>query len=539
MGKRIFKIDDNIPKLNDFRKTRVAAYARVSTDKDEQLNSLDAQRDYFSLLIKSNLTWEYAGIYYDDGFSGLNHKNRDGFNNMIDDALDGKIDLILTKSISRFARNTLDSLEVLRKLKDKGIGVYFQKENINTLDGKGEFVLTLMASFAQEESRSISENVVWGKRKSFSKGRVSIPFSNVIGYKRGKNGELKVDKKESRIIEYIFYLAILNYSPAQIVKKLEENNIPSPMGNKNWNNIAVRNILSNEKYKGDALLQKTFTINYLTKEKKKNEGELPMYYVENSHEPIVSKDISNTAIKMMEDKFKSTNRPWGLSEKIICGECGAYMGSFMVHPEWRGGRLAWRCRNRRTKKTNCKTSHVYYDRVYDAIENEVKNVINQREDIRNGVLNIVGDLHIPTQASIEKISCLRDDLDSIIKSIIVYEDHTAVIEFIDGTKANTQITGTGKRLGRKIENAKDDSKTLIDFYKWLDESTTYKYATKANIRSGLRIANEILELSKHKSYLNELKSQPNFINLKERQQKLAKFSIGVYLRYITEDEENL
>ena len=258
MIKRVLKIDNVIPTLKEYKKIRVAAYARVSTDKDEQQNSLESQKDYFSMLIKSNTTWQFAGIYYDDGISGLTHKNRDGFNSMVQDALDGKIDFIITKSISRFARNTLDSLEVLRKLRDKGIGVYFQKENINTLDGKGEFVLTLMASFAQEESRSISENIRWGKRKGFAKGKVSVPFTHFLGFKRGDNGELKVDKKEAKIIKFIYYMTILDYSPAQIVSKLKEFNIPSPKGKDSWDNIQIRSIILNEK----AMLA-NFVINYI------------------------------------------------------------------------------------------------------------------------------------------------------------------------------------------------------------------------------------------------------------------------------------
>lgn len=203
MSKRVLKIENSIPRITEFKKIKVAAYARVSTEKDEQQNSLQAQKDYFSLLIKSNPSWEYAGIYFDEGLSGLTCKKRDGFKNMIEDALNGKIDFIITKSISRFARNTLDTIKTLRVLKDRGIGVYFQKENIDTLEGKGEFVLTLMASFAQEESRSISENVTWARRKLAAKGKVVLPFKNVLGFKRGKEGEIAIDKQEARVARYI------------------------------------------------------------------------------------------------------------------------------------------------------------------------------------------------------------------------------------------------------------------------------------------------------------------------------------------------
>lgn len=449
MGKRIVKIDNSLFTLKKFKKTRVCAYARVSTDKDEQQNSLQAQKDYFSMLIKSNATWEFAGIYYDDGVSGLTHKNRDGFNSMIEDAIDGKIDLIITKSISRFARNTLDSLEILRKLKDKGIGVYFQKENINTLDGKGEFVLTLMSSFAQEESRSISENVKWGKRKCFAKGKVSIPFTYFLGYEKGKNGELKLNKKEARVVEFIYFLAVLDYSPAQIVAKLESCNIKSLMGNDIWNNSQIRNILTNEKYKGDAILQKSFTINYLTKEKKVNEGELPIYYVENNHEPIISREMAELAKNKVNRFDISTNRPYGLSEKIYCGECGSFMGTFRVHPEWRGGKVAWRCRSRRTSKSTCSIRHIYYDEVYNTLKKEISSLVENRTDLKNQVLNLLGIDADINEISFDAIECSNDDVDSIIKCIIVDSNHDVAIKFIDGTIVNSHVYGTGKKPGRK------------------------------------------------------------------------------------------
>lgn len=529
MEKRVLKIDNAIPTLKEYKKTRVAAYARVSTDKDEQHNSLQSQKDYFSMLIQSNITWEFVGIYYDDGISGLTHKNRDGFNNMVQDALDGKIDFIITKSISRFARNTLDSLEVLRKLKDSGIGVYFQKENINTLDGKGEFVLTLMASFAQEESRSISENIIWGKRKSFAKVKVSVPFTYFLGYKRGKNGELKVDKKEARIIEFIYYMTILDYSPAQIVSKLEEFNIPSPMGNDTWNNAQIRNILLNEKYKGDALLQKSFTINYLTKEKKANEGELPMYYVENSHEPIVSKDVANNARKFLDEKFKCTDRPWGLSEKIICKECGAYFGSFRMHPEWRGGQVAWRCNNKYSSKNKCKIRHIYHEEIYKTLKIEIAKLVDSRDDLKFDILEI---LDVDNTQSVKISSCSNDDIDSIIKSIRVDDNHDVDIEFIDGTKIESHIYGTAEKAGARVKTSISNEELLSDFYKWLDQNTKYKYGTKANIKSGIRLANSIRDLSSKGMCIDKLVGLKVFKNMAQWRQNLVKYSMGIYKRYL-------
>ena len=296
MVKEVVKLTPRIFKLPKIKKIRVAAYARVSTEKDEQHNSLEAQKAYFTKYIKERNDWQFAGLYYDDGISGLSRKNRDGFNRLIEDSLQGKIDLIVTKSISRFARNTLDTISTIRKLKGRGIGVFFQKENIHTLDTKSEFVLTLMSSFAQEESRSISENCTWGRRKRFADGKVTVPFKRFLGYDRGKHGELIVNKEEGKIVEYIYSLFILGFTFSEIKSALEFYNIKSPGGTDSWNHQNIKSILTNEKYKGDALLQKSFTVDFMTKKKKKNEGELPMYYVENNHQAIIPKRIHDLSL---------------------------------------------------------------------------------------------------------------------------------------------------------------------------------------------------------------------------------------------------
>lgn len=331
MGKEVIKLEPKFPQLIKVEKLKVAAYARVSTEKDEQHNSLEAQKDYFLKFIKNEPEREYVGLYYDDGISGLSKKNRDGFNSLVKDAFDGNIDLIVTKSISRFARNTVDTISTIRKLKREGIGVFFQKENIHTLDSKSEFVLTLMSSFAQEECRSISENCTWGQRKRFADGKVSIPFARFLGYDRGENEELVVNEKEARIVEYIYSLFILGFTFSEIKNALEFYNIKSPGGIDSWNHNAIKSILTNEKYKGDALLQKSFTVDFMTKKKKKNEGELPMYYVENDHQAIIPKRIHDYVQRKMNNDV--TIRVSHLGDKIICAKCGEYFGRFKIHPD--------------------------------------------------------------------------------------------------------------------------------------------------------------------------------------------------------------
>lgn len=237
------------------QKRRVAAYARVSTDSDEQQSSYEAQVDFYTRHIQSNPEWEFVGLYADEGISGTNTKRREGFNLMVADALDGKIDLILTKSISRFARNTVDTLTTVRKLKERNVEVYFEKENIYTLDAKGEVIITIMSSLAQEESRSISENVTWGKRKSMADGKFSLSYKHFLGYEKGEDGLPKIVEEEAKIVRSIYQLFLEGQTIRMIADHLTRQGIPTPMGKKNWRVSTIMSILQNEKYKGDAVGQ--------------------------------------------------------------------------------------------------------------------------------------------------------------------------------------------------------------------------------------------------------------------------------------------
>ena len=256
------------------KKRRVAAYARVSTDSDEQFTSYEAQIDYYTQYIKARDDWEFVKVYTDEGITGTSTKHREGFKAMVADALAGKIDLIVTKSVSRFARNTVDSLTTIRQLKEKGIECYFEKENIWTFDGKGELLITIMSSLAQEESRSISENVTWGQRKRMADGKVAIPFKHTLGFKRGPKGEILVDEEQAKIVRDIYDWFLEGLTPHAIAARLMENGVPSPRGKEVWHQGTVRSILSHEKYKGDALMQKFYTEDFLTTRQILNKGSL-------------------------------------------------------------------------------------------------------------------------------------------------------------------------------------------------------------------------------------------------------------------------
>ena len=339
-------------------KRRVAAYARVSTDSDEQFTSYEAQIDYYTKFIKQREDWEFVKVYTDEGISGTNIKRREGFNEMVADALNGKIDLIVTKSVSRFARNTVDSLVTVRKLKENGTEVFFEKENIYTFDSKGELLITIMSSLAQEESRSLSENVTWGQRKRFSDGKVRMNYKRFLGYDKGEDGKPVVNEEEAKIVRLIYKLFLDGKTPRGICKELEKMGIPTVSGKPKWSTSTVQSILTNEKYKGDALLQKKFTVDFLTKKMKGNEGEVPQYYVEDSHPPIVTKllfDVVQTEIARRQKLGKRYSGNSIYSSKIICGDCGAFYGSKLWHSTDKYKTVIYQCNDKFKNEVKCKT----------------------------------------------------------------------------------------------------------------------------------------------------------------------------------------
>ena len=343
--------------LKSNSKRKVAAYARVSTDSDEQHNSYEAQIEYYRSFITAHEDWEFVGIYTDEGISGTSTARRAGFNQMVSDALAGKIDLIVTKSVSRFARNTVDSLTIIRQLRENGVEVYFEKEAIWTFDSKGELLITIMSSLAQEESRSISENITWGKRKRFADGQVSVGYSKFLGYNRGEEGGLVVDEKGAEIVRLIYRLYMQGMSAVAVADYLTELGIPTPSGKETWQASVVHSILSNEKYRGDALLQKQFTIDFLKKKMKVNEGEVPRYYVHESHEAIIDPvefELVQAEITGRKKAGKWYRYKQLFAGKLVCGNCGTYFGSKVWHSTDKYRQKMWQCNNRFKKGSACR-----------------------------------------------------------------------------------------------------------------------------------------------------------------------------------------
>lgn len=339
---------------------KVAAYARVSTDKDEQLTSYEMQVRYYTNYICSNPDWDFIKVYADEGITGTSTKKRDEFNDMVKDALAGKIDMIITKSVARFARNTVDSLITVRKLREKGVSVYFENEGIDTLDSKGELLLTIMSSIAQEGARKISEDVTWGHRKRFQEGKVLIPYGNFLGYKKGEDGLPKIIEEEAKIVKLIYKLFLDGKTPYGISEHLSKKKIASPMGRDRWNITTINSILTNEKYKGEAILQKSFTVDYLTKKKKQNQGEVPKYHVKDSHQAIIESEVFEMVQVEIKKRKKLRGQHSGncvFSSKIICADCNNFYGSKLWHSTDKYRSIVWQCGHKFKGKKKCITPH--------------------------------------------------------------------------------------------------------------------------------------------------------------------------------------
>lgn len=394
--------------ITEQRKRRVAAYARVSTDHEEQLTSYEAQIDFYTNYIRSHEGWEFVEVYTDEGITGTSTKHREGFKRMVADALAGKIDLIVTKSVSRFARNTVDSLTTIRTLKEHGVECYFEKENIWTFDGKGELLITIMSSLAQEESRSISENCTWGQRKRFADGKVTVPFNRFLGYDKGEDGNLVVNREQAKIVERIYAMFLQGMTPHSIAAALTRDGIPSPGHRPKWSAQSVRSILSNEKYKGDALLQKSFTVDFLSKKKKKNEGELPSFYVTGNHEGIVSPEVFDMVQTELARRKPGKNRHSGIhvfSGIVYCDHCGSLFGSKVWHSNDQYRRVIWQCNHKYAGDEVCPTPHVDEKHLTDAFLSALNKILPNQKAIRKTVEGVIA-----TALNTDELSRQREEL---------------------------------------------------------------------------------------------------------------------------------
>ena len=456
---------ENAGRKNTVRKLRVAAYCRVSTEEEEQQGSFEIQKLYYTEKINSTPEWEVAGIYADDGISGVHTKKRDGFNQMIQDCKKRKIDLILTKSISRFARNTLDSIQYVRMLKQMGIAVVFEKENINTATMNSEMILTVLSAFAQAESESISQNVARGKRMGYKHGKFAFPYGRIIGYRKGADGKPEIIPEQAEVIRLIFNSYLQGDSLQSIKTKLETAGALTARGNTEWSAQSIQRILQNEKYCGDVLLQKTFTEDVLTGVHKKNTGQLPQYYIENYHEGIVSKQIfrevqaeiarrnSKSAANQRKRRRGRYNSKYALTERLVCGDCGSPYKRVTWNIHGRK-QIVWRCVNRIEYGTKfCGSSpSIPEEKLHRAILKAVQDLAANFTDEVAAQIN--GILHsIQTGESIkpnlqEQLEQTQQEFDRLLEMSLDFDEDTP---FLDNRlkKLNNKI----KSLKKAIEES--------------------------------------------------------------------------------------
>ena len=408
-------------------KRKVAAYARVSTDSDEQYTSYEAQVEYYTKYIQEKEDWCYVNTFADEGISGTSTKGRKQFNEMIERALNGEIDLIITKSISRFARNTLDTISKIRELKAHNVEVYFEKENIWTFDPKSELILTIMASIAQEESRSISQNVTWGKRVAFQKGKVTISYRNFLGYKRGADGKAEIDESQAKTVRMIYKMFLIDgLTCLNIAKKLKAMGVETATGTHSWSRNSVVSILTNEKYKGDALLQKLYVENYLDHKTVKNNGVLPKYYVENSHPAIIEKEVWDMVQVEMARRLKIGDAYSSsdiFATKLICEDCGGFYGRKVWHSNDVHRKIIYQCNHKfdyEKKEFKCHTPHLTEDEIIQKYLLAYNQIMTQKDKVIEDLIEVaelLGD-DSAVDNQINEANSELEEIETLMKALV-------------------------------------------------------------------------------------------------------------------------
>ena len=491
----------------DKAKLRVAAYCRVSTDSDEQATSSEAQVEHYTEFIQKNPEWEFAGIYADDGISGTNTKNRDEFNRMIEDCEAGTIDMIITKSISRFARNTLDCLKYIRQLKDKNIPVFFEKEAINTMDAQGEVLITIMTSLAQQESQSLSQNVKLGLQFRYQNGQVQVNHNHFLGYTKDEEGNLVIDPEQAEVVKRIYREYLEGYSMDKIAKGLEADGILTGAGKTKWWTSTINKILRNEKYIGDALLQKTYTTDFLNKTRVKNNGIVPQYYVEGNHEAIIPKDIflrvqeelvRRRVVKTSANgKKRSYSCNHCFAQIVICGECGEMFRR--IHWNNRGCKsIVWRCLSRLECHARTVYETVLENVVIQAINTLLGDKSTYQAQLQQNIAKVIREAQKSTADDIdEQLMELQKELlkkannkeayDEIADQIFKLREQREKCT-VDTAARDAQIA----RINDLQDFIKQQRTDLAEFdetlvKRWLKQITVWENHFTVELKSGLKI----------------------------------------------------
>lgn len=446
----------------------------VSTDSEEQASSYEVQVEHYTQFIEKNPEWELAGIFADDGISGTNTKKREEFNRMIEACMAGHIDMIITKSISRFARNTLDCLKYIRKLKEKNIPVFFEKENINTMDSKGEVLLTIMASLAQQESQSLSQNIKLGLQYRYQNGEVQVNHNRFLGYTKDEDGHLIIEPTEAEVVKRIYREYLEGSSLLQIGRGLEADGILTAAGKAKWRPETLRKILQNEKYIGDALLQKTYTVDFLNKKRVQNNGIVLQYYVENSHPPIIPRDLY---MQMQEEMVRRANlhsgekrkkrvysSKYALSSIVYCPKCGDIYR-----------RIAWNNRGKHSTVWRCCTRVEHGPTACDA-------PTIQESKLQAAVIKAI-NLTLGDRESM--MATLQENVEAVIRQ----EDE------ISSEGIEAKLLELQKEL-LKLTNSKKDYNSVadeIDRLRELKQNALVESAEREGLKQRIRQMREFLE----------------------------------------------
>ena len=496
---------------NEKPKLRVAAYCRVSTDSDEQATSYEAQVEHYTEFIQKNPEWEFAGIYADDGISGTNTKNRDEFNRMIEECEAGNIDMIITKSISRFARNTLDCLKYIRQLKEKNIPVFFEKEAINTMDAKGEVLITIMASLAQQESQSLSQNVKLGLQFRYQNGQVQVNHNHFLGYTKDADGNLIIDPEQAEVVKRIYREYLEGSSMDKIAAGLEKDGILTGAGKTKWWASTVKKILTNEKYIGDALLQKTYTTDFLNKTRVKNNGIVPQYYVEGNHEAIIPKDIylqvqeelvRRRVVKTSANgKKRSYSCNHCFAQIVVCGDCGEMFRR--IHWNNRGCKsIVWRCISRLEPGLECHARTVNETILEDVVVQAINKLLGDKStyqaQLQQNIAKVIREAQKTTADGIdEQLMELQKELlkkannkeayDEIADQIFKLREQREKCT-VDTAARDAQIA----RINDLQDFIKQQRTDLVEFdealvKRWLKQITVWEDHFTVELKSGLKI----------------------------------------------------
>ncbi len=450
-------INGNKDKKGNGKKIRVAANCRVSTDHEEQEGSFKNQVNYYTEMIAKNHEWESAGIFADDGISGTGTKKRSGFMDMIAACENKKVDLVNTKSISRFARNTAYSLNYCRKLKNLGVPIIFEKESINTMEASGELMFTILSSLAQEESRNISENTAWGIRSKFQRGIPHINTELLLGYDKDADGNLIINEEQAAVVRRIYRDFLEGWTPSEISRRLNTEGVPGVHGTVNWHSCTIEQMLRNEKHVGDLLMQKTYTADFLTKTQADNNGDLEQYFIKDDHPAIIPREEWEAVqIELARrENFRQRHgiRTGGSStddcfySRVFC----AHYGGKFIRKNWRGNRAAfWKCENAEKKNDHtCNAEIIQEEILRQAVVIAWNSLVEQRDELlpRWEQMATGGDALQRYRARMMMTITAEGRLDvevpeltrSVLEEITVHSPTELTVAFLDGSERRIRI----------------------------------------------------------------------------------------------------